>query len=278
MGRIEERFTALKKEGRKAFVAYLTAGDPDLETTVQLIPALGTAGVDIIEVGVPFSDPTADGPVIQAASERALKRGANLEKILAMIAALRRTSEMPILLFGYYNPILSYGPERFAADAAVSGVDGLLVVDLPPEEADELRQYTDPAGLAFITLVAPTTPAERTGKILRRATGFVYYISVTGVTGTAVPKPDDVRRDLKRLKKMTALPVAIGFGISTPAQAATFAPLADGIVVGSALVRLIGEKAGSADLVPTAASFAAEIRNAIDAPKPLLSSGYKNCR
>jgi len=268
MGRIEERFTALKKEGRKAFVAYLTAGDPSLEKTEELIPALEAAGVDIMEIGVPFSDPTADGPVIQAASQRALKRGATLEKILAMISELRRTSGIPIVLFGYYNPILSYGPERFAADAAASGVDGILVVDLPPEEADELRRFTDPAGLAFITLIAPTTDPKRARKILRRATGFVYYISVTGVTGTAVPRPDDVRRDVTRLKGITALPVAVGFGISTPAQAATIAPLADGVVVGSALVRLIGEKGGSGDLIPAATSFAAEIRQAIDAACP----------
>ncbi len=264
MGRIEKRFTALKKEGRKAFMAYLTAGDPDLETTAKLISALEAAGVDIVEIGVPFSDPTADGPAIQAASQRALKRGVTLKKILVMIAGLRRISEIPIVLFGYYNPILSYGPERFAADAAASGVDGILVVDLPPEEADELRQYADPAGIDFITLIAPTTDPRRARKILRSATGFVYYISVTGVTGTAVPKPDDVRRDVKRLKEMTALPVAVGFGISTPAQAATIAPLADGVVVGSALVRLIGEKGGSASLIPAATSFAAEIRQAID--------------
>jgi tryptophan synthase alpha chain len=156
MERIEEKFKVLKNEGRKAFVAYLTAGDPDLETTAKLIPALEAAGVDILEVGVPFSDPTADGPAIQVASQRALKKGATLGKILAMIAALRRTSEIPIVLFGYYNPILSYGPEKFAADAAASGVDGILVVDLPPEEADELRRFTNPTELAFITLIAPT--------------------------------------------------------------------------------------------------------------------------
>lgn len=264
MGRIEERFTTLKQEKRKAFVAYLTAGDPDLETTAKLIPALEAAGVDIVEIGVSFSDPTADGPVIQAASQRALKKGATLEKILVMIAALRRESGIPIVLFGYYNPILSYGPEKFAADAADAGVDGILVVDLPPEEADELRKYSDPAGLAFITLIAPTTDPKRARKILRRATGFVYYISVTGVTGTAVPRPDDVRRDVKRLQGMTALPVAVGFGISTPAQAAAIAPLADGVVVGSALVRLIGDKGGHSGLIPAAASFAAEIRRAID--------------
>jgi len=265
MGRIEERFTALKEEGRKAFVAYLTAGDPSLEKTKELIPALEAAGVDIIEVGVPFSDPTADGPVIQAASQRALKKGATLEKILAMIVRLRRFSGIPIVLFTYYNPILSYGPERFARDATAAGVDGLLVVDLPPEEADELRRFTDPAGLAFITLIAPTTDPGRARKILRGATGFVYYISVTGVTGTAVPRPDDVRRDVERIKALTPLPVVVGFGISTPAQAAIIAPLADGVVIGSALVRLIGEQGESIGLNENAFSFAEEIRRAIDA-------------
>lgn len=268
MGRIEDRFTALKNEERKAFVAYLTAGDPDLETTAELIPALEDVGVDILEIGVPFSDPTADGPAIQAASQRALKRGATLEKILAMIAALRRTSGIPIVLFGYYNPILSYGPEKFALDAAASGVDGLLVVDLPPEEANELRQYTDTAGLAFITLIAPTTDTERARKILRKAAGFVYFISVTGVTGTAAPRTEDVQRDVERIKTMTALPVAVGFGISTPQQAAAIAPLADGVVVGSALVRLIGEKGGSGDLIPAVSSFTAKIRQAIDTACP----------
>ncbi len=272
MGRIEARFAALKKNGRKAFVAYLTAGDPEMETTARLIPALEAAGVDIIEIGVPFSDPTADGPVIQAASQRALKKGATLAKILAMIAALRRTSAIPIVLFGYYNPILSYGPEKFAADAAASGVDGILVVDLPPEEAGELRKYTDKAGLAFITLIAPTTDPKRARKILRGATGFVYYISVTGVTGTAVPRPDDVRRDVERIKAMTPLPVAVGFGISTPEQAAAIAPLADGVVIGSALVRLIAEKGASAELIPAVSAYAGGIRRAIDAARP----GQKN--
>jgi tryptophan synthase alpha chain len=273
MGKIEARFVALKKDGRKAFVAYLTAGDPEMETTERLIPALEAAGVDIVEVGVPFSDPTADGPTIQAASQRALKRGATLAKILAMIAALRRTSAIPIVLFGYFNPILSYGPERFAADAAASGVDGILVVDLPPEEAAELRKYTDKAGLAFITLIAPTTDQKRARRILRGATGFVYCISVTGVTGTAAPQPDDIRADVQRLKAMTPLPVAVGFGISTPEQAAAIAPLADGVVIGSALVRLIGEKGTGADLIPAVSAHARSIRQAIDAAGPGQGSG-----
>jgi tryptophan synthase alpha chain len=268
MGRIEERFKALKKEGRKAFVVYLTAGDPDLKATANLIPALEAAGVDIVEIGVPFSDPTADGPIIQAASQRALKQGATLEKILAMIASLRRTSGIPIVLFGYFNPILSYGTEKFAADAAASGVDGILVVDLPPEESDELRQYTDTSGVAFITLIAPTTDPKRARKILRGAAGFVYFISVTGVTGTAAPRTEDIRRDLARIKQMTTLPIAVGFGISTPAQAAAIAPLADGVVVGSALVRLIADKGGSGDITRAVFSFAAMIRQAIDGVCP----------
>jgi tryptophan synthase alpha chain len=264
MGRIEARFGQLRKEQRKAFVAYLTAGDPDLATTARLIPVLEAAGVDILEVGVPFSDPTADGPVIQAASQRALKGGATLTGILTMIATLRRQSDIPIVLFTYYNPILGYDPERFANDAAAAGVDGILVVDLPPEEAGELRRFTDPKGLAFISLIAPTTDFRRAKKLLRDAAGFVYYISVTGVTGTAVPDPLEVRRDLERLQGMTDIPVAVGFGISTPQQAAAIAPLADGIVVGSALVKLIGEKGESIGLTEEAFSFATRMRRAID--------------
>jgi tryptophan synthase alpha chain len=245
-------------------VAYLTAGDPDLETTEVLVLALEAAGVDILEIGIPFSDPTADGPVIQAASQRALKRGTTLAGILDRIHSLRRRSEIPVVLFGYYNPILSYGVERFARDAAAAGVDGLLVVDLPFEEAGELRRYSDPAGLAFVSLVAPTTDVGRVRMILRRATGFVYAISVTGVTGTSKPRPDDVRRDLERVREETDLPVVAGFGIATAGQASAIAPFADGIVIGSALVRLIGEKRGRDDLVETAASYAREIRVAID--------------
>jgi len=265
MGRIEEKFAALKKEGRKAFIAYITAGDPDLRTTALLIPALEKAGVDIIEIGVPFSDPVADGPVIQAASERALKSGVTLEKVFKMIAAVRKKSRLPIVLFGYYNPVLHYGNAAFACSAAASGVDGILVVDLPPEEAEELRRYTDPAGLSFITLAAPTTGRARIRKMVARASGFLYYISVTGVTGTTQPVLADIRSDLEKLKSVAALPIAVGFGISTPEQAASVAALADGVVVGSALVRLIGAKGNSAGLIPAAVSFVEKMRQAIDA-------------
>ncbi|MEW6332967.1 MAG: tryptophan synthase subunit alpha [Thermodesulfobacteriota bacterium] len=264
MGRIEARFRTLKQEGRKALVVYLTAGDPTLQATASLIPALEAAGADIVEIGVPFSDPTADGPVIQAASQRALRGGTTLEKILAMIASLRRTCGIPIVLFGYYNPLLGYGTQRFAADAAASGVDGILVVDLPPEESDELRRWTDPAGLAFISLIAPTTAPKRARRILRGAAGFVYFISVTGVTGTAAPRIEEIGHAIGKFRPMTTLPVAVGFGISTPAQAAAIAPLADGIVVGSALVRLIAETGQRGDPVPAAAAFTAMLRRAID--------------
>jgi tryptophan synthase alpha chain len=264
MGRIEEAFARRKAEGRKVFVAYFTAGDPDLETTEEVALALEAAGVDVLEIGFPFSDPTADGPVIQEASQRALKGGTTLAGILGRIASLRRKLQIPVILFGYFNPILSYGLERFARDAARAGVDGLLVVDLPFEEAGELRRHTDPLGLAFISLVAPTTGEARARRIFRRASGFVYAISITGVTGTTRPQLEDVRRDLERIRRQTDLPVVAGFGITTAGQAAGIAPFADGIVVGSALVRLFGEEAGKDGLAAKAASFVRGIRDALD--------------
>lgn len=263
MGRIEEKFTVLKKEGKKAFIAYLTAGDPDLRTTMKLLATLERSGVDIVEIGVPFSDPVGDGPAIQAASERALKKNVTLDGIFSMIAAFRKHSSMPVILFGYYNPALRYGNERFSATAAASGVDGILVVDLPPEEADELRRFTDPAGLSFITLIAPTTGEKRAKRLAASASGFIYYISVAGVTGTVAPEIDAIRGDIKNLKKITDLPVVIGFGIATPEQAAAAAAAADGVVVGSALVRLIGDKTGSPGLFSDVASFAEKIRRVV---------------
>lgn len=263
-GRIDQSFDRLKRNGRKAFVAYITAGDPSLEKTRDLALALEASGVDILEIGVPFSDPTADGPVIQAASQRALNKGVTLEDILDMIEAFRKQSDIPIVLFGYYNPILAYGNERFAARASAVGVDGILVVDLPLEESLELRRHTDPYGLSFIPLIAPTTGPDRTRSILSKAEGFVYYISVTGVTGTAVPKADHVERDVHAIRQMTDLPVVAGFGISTPGQAVEIASFADGIVIGSALVKLIQENAGRYDMIDIVSSLAAEIRGALN--------------
>ncbi len=263
MSRIEKKFSALKATGEKALICFLTAGDPSLDKTREIILGMEAAGVDCVEIGVPFSDPTADGPIIQAASQRALKNNATLAAILEMIESIRKTSEIPIVLFGYYNPILSYGPERFATRTKEVGVDGILVVDLPPEEAFELRQYTDPAGIDFISLIAPTTSTDRVKQIAAHATGFLYYISITGVTGTAKPQVEEVKKDVQRIRKVTQLPLAIGFGISRPEQAKEIAPYADGIVVGSALVKMIADNSQRDDLVAVVSQYAREMKKAI---------------
>jgi len=263
MSRIQAKFSSLQKKGEKALIAYLTAGDPTLLVTEKLCIALGEAGVDILEVGVPFSDPTADGPVIQAAALRALKNGTTVEGVLAMIERIRRVAEIPIVLFGYYNPVFSYGNSRFAERAKKAGVDGVLVVDLPPEEASELRRFTDAAGLDYITLIAPTTNDERIRKITSRAEGFLYYISIMGITGTRKPEAAVVKKEVTRIRQISSLPVAVGFGISTPAQAAEIAPHADGLVVGSAFVNMIAENRGTNDLVDRVARYAGEIKKAM---------------
>lgn len=263
MGRIQQKFNDLKKRGDKALVAYLTAGDPDLKTTMALITALDEAGVDVLEIGVPFSDPTADGPTIQAASQRSLQKGTTLSAIFHMLETVRKFTEIPIVLFGYYNPIFIYGTERFAKQAKKSGVDGILVVDLPPEESQELRQYTDRADIDFISLIAPTTSSERIGKISQKATGFLYYVSITGVTGTQKPVVSDIKKEMNRIRKQTTMPVVVGFGISTPEQAAEIALHAEGVVIGSAFVRLIEEKGNTNNLVNIISSYAKDIKTAL---------------
>lgn len=260
MSRISEKFMALREKKEKALIVYLTAGDPSLAITKELILALENAGADILEIGVPFSDPTADGPVIQAAAQRALKSGATLTAILEMIKEVRRVSQIPIVLFGYYNPIFVYGGEKFAQHAARAGVDGVLVVDLPPEEAPELREFTDAAGIDFIFLIAPTTGAKRTRQIAAGATGFLYYISITGITGTAAPKIADIETAVSKLRKITKLPVAVGFGITTPEQAGQIGKTADGVIVGSAVVRLIDENRNSPDLIKIVANFTGALK------------------
>ncbi len=263
MGRISEKFDALRVKNEKALVVYLTAGDPSLEMTKKMILALEKAGVDILEIGVPFSDPTADGPVIQEAAQRALKAGTTLTGVLQMVADARKISQIPIVLFGYFNPIFSYGVKKFAEDARKAGVDGVLVVDLPPEEAQELRQFTDTAGIDFISLVAPTTGMQRVKKIANAATGFLYYISITGVTGTAAPKLADIEKDLKKIRKVSSLPVAVGFGITRPEQAREIGKLADGVVVGSAMVKLIAENSNNAGLLKIVSDYADRIKKAM---------------
>jgi tryptophan synthase alpha chain len=247
MGRIENKFKTLKEKGERALVAYLTAGYPSLEATRNFVSVLEKGGADIIELGVPFSDPTADGPIIQAASQKALKEGTTLEAAMNLVSEVRKTSEIPIVLFGYYNPIFAYGNEGFAEKAAAVGVDGMLVVDLPFDEARELKRFTDSKGIDFISLIAPTTGEERIQKITNAASGFLYFVSVTGVTGTLKPVIEDVKKGVAQIKKVSSLPVVIGFGISTPVQAAEIATFGDGIVVGSALIRKIeeGEEKGT---------------------------------
>jgi tryptophan synthase alpha chain len=237
VGRIEKRFAALKEEGRAGFVAYLTAGDPDIATSTRLFEGVAAAGADLIEIGMPFSDPMADGPLIQAAGMRALKSGMTLRKTLAMVKHLRgRDPDTPFVLMGYYNPIYRYGAEAFAKDAAAAGVDGLIIVDLPPEEDPELAEPLRRAGLDLVRFSAPTSDAARLPKIVERASGFLYYAAITGITGTRSAEAGAVRTAVARLRRFTTLPVAVGFGIKNPEQAAEVARAADAAVVGSALV------------------------------------------
>ena len=245
MSRIADRFKELKKKNRIALVTYITAGDPSPELTADLVLKLEENGSDIVELGVPFSDPMADGPAIQLASERALKKGTTLRMVLEIVKRIRRKSEIPIIIFGYYNPFFKYGLESFAKDAAEAGADGVLAVDLPPEEAGEFKVHTDKAGLDFIFLLAPTSTGERIGLVAKSASGFVYLVSVTGITGVR-PEMDYSLNDLTgEIRRATKLPVGVGFGISSPEQVAKIAGYADAVIVGSAIVRIIekhGEK------------------------------------
>ena len=242
MTRIDTAFAKLKSEGRKAFVAYIMAGDPDLATSLEIMRGLPGAGVDIIELGVPFTDPMADGPTIQLAGQRALEGGQTLAKTLQMVRDFRAENDTtPIVLMGYYNPIYSRGVDRFLADAKDAGVDGLIVVDLPPEEDSELCLPAQAAGLNFIRLATPTTDAARLPKVLTNTSGFVYYVSITGITGAAAAQATNVAPEVARIKASTDLPVIVGFGISTPETAQEIASVADGCVVGSAIVKQIAD-------------------------------------
>ena len=238
--RIDKRFAALKAAGKPALVCFVTAGDPDLETSAKILAGLPKAGADLIEVGMPFSDPMADGPAIQAASIRALCGGQNMIKTLKMVAEFRKSdADTPIVLMGYYNPIFVYGNERFLTDAKAAGVDGLIVVDVPPEADDELCLPAMAHGLNFIRLATPTTDAARLPAVLANTSGFLYYVSITGITGSAAPNATDVHAQVARIKASTNLPVAVGFGVRTGEQAKALAQGADGVVVGSAIVTAI---------------------------------------
>ena len=240
MNRIKKTFANLKKNNKKALGIFLTAGDPDLETSLDILVNLPKNGADFIEIGMPFSDPMADGPVIQESSERALKSGMNLEKCLSLVKTFREiNNEVPIILMGYYNPIYKYGREIFVKKALEYGVDGLIIVDLPPEEDEELYNYSEKHNLSLIRLITPTTNKKRLARILNDATGFIYYVSITGITGTQAANPDDVLLKLNNVRQYTKLPVVIGFGIRTPEQALKMSKISDGIVVGSAVVEKI---------------------------------------
>ena len=247
-GRIARAFAAARRQGRCALIPYVTAGDPDLARTRSIARALALAGADLLEIGVPFSDPIADGPVNQRAAERALRKGVTLRSCLDLAAHLRADGGPPVVLFTYYNPIHRMGLEPFARAAGASGVDGVLVTDLPPEEAGDLRGALRASGVDLIFLLSPVSSGERVALVCREASGFIYFISRTGVTGAHEDVPEGLAAQVRAARQTSGLPVAVGFGISQPGQAAAIAAFADGIVVGSALVRLIEEGAGSPDL------------------------------
>ena len=242
MTRIDARFAALKKQGRAGLITFTMAGDPDQATALAILKSLPKAGADVIELGMPFSDPMSDGPTIQAAGQRALKQGQTLAKTLDMVRAFRTTDDAtPLVLMGYFNPIYIYGVDRFLADAKAAGVDGLIIVDLPPEEDEELCLPALRAGLNFIRLATPTTDDKRLPAVLANSSGFVYYVSITGITGMAAPDPAKVASAVARIKKHTPVPVAVGFGVRTAADATSIARGADAVVVGSALVAALAK-------------------------------------
>jgi tryptophan synthase alpha chain len=250
MSRIDARFASLKQQGKSAFVAYVMAGDPDFDTSMEIVRGLPAAGVDLIELGIPFTDPMADGPSIQLAGQRALGAGQTMARTLEMVRSFREAdAQTPVILFGYYNPIHSMGVDAFLAAAKAAGADGLIVVDLPPEEDDELCLPANRAGLHFIRLATPTTDERRLPTVLQNASGFVYYVSITGITGAAAAQAEAVAPEVARIKAATDLPVCVGFGIRTPENAAAVARVADGVVVGSAIVDRIGKGDSAAEVL-----------------------------
>ena len=270
MSRIPARFAELKKQNRAGFIAFISAGDPDYETSLEIFRGLPAAGADIIELGMPFTDPMAEGPAIQASSLRALKAGQTMKRTLQMVREFRKQDDRtPVVLMGYYNPVHSYGVERFTADAAAAGVDGLIIVDLPPEEDHELRLPAAGAGLDLIRLATPTTDERRLPTVLQGATGFLYYVSIMGVTGTKTIAPEEVAASLARIRAATDLPVAVGFGIKTEADAAKVARIADAAVVGSALVAEISQFSG-----PDGKNVAGAVKAVLDLSRRLAGAAH----
>jgi tryptophan synthase alpha chain len=272
MSRIEKKFSELKKAGEAALIPFITAGDPDLQTTLEIMRALETGGADCIELGIPFSDPTADGPTIQRASERALENQVALPQILQMLRRFRFTSEIPVILFGYFNPFFRFGLKEFSRQSARAGADGVLCVDLPPEESEELKRWTDAEGMDLIFLLSPASGKERLELVARKGRGFIYYVSVTGVTGARQSLNQQLRSQVAQVRRMTSIPVGVGFGISTPQQAAWIVEFADAVVIGSALVETIERASGSLAKAQAAGDFVAKIKRAV---KRSRSNGRK---
>jgi len=265
--RIAATFRELRAHNEAALVPFVVAGDPNLDATAALVREFAARGADIIELGVPFSDPMADGPANQRAAQRGLKSGASLTAILSMVTELRKETDIPLILFGYFNPIFHYGCERLCADAARAGIDALLVVDLPPDEAGELKTPARANGLDLIFLLAPTTPIERARYVARSASGFIYYVAVTGVTGARTVLASDLERQVTNLRSVTDLPIGVGFGISTPEQAGKVARFADAVAVGSAISLLIEANAQSSDLVKTVGELVGSMKLAMKAAR-----------
>ncbi len=263
MNRIEKKFKELEKSGQKAFIVYIMAGDPDLGTTSRLVIELASRGVDMIEFGIPFSDPLADGPTIQAASERALSKGAHVKSILNLTKSLRDKVSIPFVFMTYYNLVYQYGLGKFIDDSKKAGVDGIIIPDLPTEESGELIRDSKKRGFSVIFLAAPTSTNKRLRKIAHKSTGFIYYVSLTGVTGTRKKLAKDIFANVKKIKRFTKKPVCVGFGVSNPVQAKRISSFADGIIVGSAIIKIIEKNIGKRDLVKKVGRFAASIARGI---------------
>ena len=266
--RLDRTFAMLRQRGEKALIAYVMAGDPSLQETEQLVVGLEQAGADIIELGVPFTDPIADGPVIQQAAERALRSGTSLRTILPMVTRLRARTQIPLVLMAYYNNIHAFGAERFCHEAVQAGVDGLIMPDMPPDEAGPLKGPAAAAGLQLIFLLAPTSTAERRTFVARQSQGFVYYVSLTGITGAKLLNMADVGKNVEKIRKVTHVPVAVGFGVATPEDAASVAAIADGVIVGSAIVKQIAAHQQKPEMVKHVAEFVRSLKVAMRAAQP----------
>jgi tryptophan synthase alpha chain len=261
--RLDQTFQRLKAEGKKALITYLMAGDPSLAETEQLVLELEKAGADIIELGVPFSDPIADGPIIQQAAERALRSGTTLRGILSLVERLRTQSQIPLVFMAYYNSIHAFGPERFCREAAAAGVDGVIVPDMPPDESGPLQGPAAAAGLQLIFLLAPTSTAERRAYVARHSHGFVYYVSLTGITGAKLGRVSEIGRNVQQIRKLSKTPVAVGFGVTTPQDAADVSAIADGVIVGSAIVKQIAAGHEQQGLVARVSGFVQSLKGAM---------------